>query len=195
MVLVGPGVEVHGWVDDVLDAVEEQRAVGADVEQPLHAEDLRAARLQEHRQPDPERRPVERLVEDDGDRPDFAVAMRARLVRGTSSRGSLPTASKRSIRRRHRRSAPRRCRAAGFRPCEPPCSADAGSEIGLRDDERVGGGGLLQRLGPRSSPCCRVDGRDDALQLVVVLDDGLGEQRVDDRAPGRRARSSRRRLA
>ena len=64
-VVVRPGVEVHRRVDDVLDAVHEQRPVAADVEQPLDPEDVLAARLQQHRQPDAERVPVERLVEDE----------------------------------------------------------------------------------------------------------------------------------
>ena len=79
-------------------------------------------------------------------------------------------------------------RAAGLSRARRSSSSAAEREIGLRHDERVGGGGLPQRLLAREA-VLRVDGRDDALELVVVLDDRLGEQRVDDRRrvgePGR----------
>ena len=145
----GQAFEVHGWVDDVLDAVQEQRTVGADVEQPLHPEDVRAARLQEHRQPDAERRPVERLVEDDGHCPDVAVAMRARLVRGYE----LARAACRAVaKRRSGSTSPKRTSrsASGRIQTRQPRASRRGRrrQVGLRDDERVGGGGLFQRLGP-----------------------------------------------
>src|SRR5258708_38588486 len=53
-VAVRPGIEMHRRMDDVLHAVQEQRPRRTDVEEPFDAEDLRAARLQEHRQPDAE---------------------------------------------------------------------------------------------------------------------------------------------
>ena len=62
-VVVRPGVEVHGRMDDVLDGVDEQRPVAADVEQALDPQDLAAARVEQHRQPDPEAEPVDRPVE------------------------------------------------------------------------------------------------------------------------------------
>ena len=65
-------------------------------------------------------------------------------------------------------------------------------EIALRHDERVGDRRLLQRL-LVAQAVDGVDRRHDRLQLVVVPDDRLGEERVDDRAPDRRDRSSRRR--
>ena len=43
VVLVGPRIEVHGRVDGVLHAADEERAFAADVEQSLDAEDLLAA--------------------------------------------------------------------------------------------------------------------------------------------------------
>ncbi len=42
-VVVGPGVEVLGRMDDVLDAVQDHRAGGAHVEEPLDAQDIRSA--------------------------------------------------------------------------------------------------------------------------------------------------------
>ena len=63
MVVVRPGGEMDRRVHDVLDAVEEDRARGADVEQPLDTVDLGAPSLEQHRQPDPEGRPVDRPVE------------------------------------------------------------------------------------------------------------------------------------
>ena len=62
----GHVVEMAGAVDDVLDAVEDDRPRLADVEQALDAEHVEAAAVQQHRQPDGERVPVERLVEHDG---------------------------------------------------------------------------------------------------------------------------------
>ena len=63
MVVVRPGVEVLGRMHDVLDAVQDDRARGADVEEPLDAEDVGPPAAEEHRQPDAERGPVDRPVE------------------------------------------------------------------------------------------------------------------------------------
>src|SRR5207247_66861 len=68
--LVRPALEMDGRVDGVLDAVEEHRPGVADVEQTLDAEDVRTARLEQHRQPDSEGRPVELVVEEQGERAD-----------------------------------------------------------------------------------------------------------------------------
>ena len=65
MIVVRPGSEVLRRVDDMLDAVEQQRAGTADVEQALDAQHAGAVRLQQHREPDAEGRPVQRRVEDD----------------------------------------------------------------------------------------------------------------------------------
>ena len=54
---------MHRRMDDVLDGVDEQRPFAADVEQALDAQDLAAAGMEQHRQPDPEPEPVDRPVE------------------------------------------------------------------------------------------------------------------------------------
>ena len=55
-------------MDDVLHPVQEQWPLVAGIEKPLHAQDVLPARLQEHRQPDAERRPVDLLVENQAER-------------------------------------------------------------------------------------------------------------------------------
>src|SRR5437870_11723198 len=63
VILVRPRVEMDGRVDDMLDAVQEDRAGCADVQQALHAQNVVPAALEQHRQPDSEGGPVELLVE------------------------------------------------------------------------------------------------------------------------------------
>src|SRR3989441_12491930 len=55
VVLVGPPVEVLRRMDDVLDAVQDERSRAADVQQPLDPEHVAATALKQHGQPDPER--------------------------------------------------------------------------------------------------------------------------------------------
>ena len=81
-----PGIEVHRRMYHVLDAVQKHRPVLPDVEQALDPVDLRAARLQEHRQPDPEGGPVEGVVEDDGDCPHVSVPVSRRVARSGLAR-------------------------------------------------------------------------------------------------------------
>ncbi len=50
-------------MDDVLDAVEDERAGAADIQEVPSPGEILAARLEQHRQPDPERRPVELFAE------------------------------------------------------------------------------------------------------------------------------------
>src|SRR5262249_25283086 len=73
MVGVGPAVEVERRMDDVLYAVQEQRARRPDGAQPLHTQDVGATRGEQPRQPDAERRPVELLLEHDAVRLHTAV--------------------------------------------------------------------------------------------------------------------------
>ena len=177
---------MDGRVHDVLHAVQEQGSRRADVEEPLDSEDLGASCLQKHGQPDAECGPVEWPVDHDRDRSHVVVDVPgvgversdlARVLRRREEDVGLDLAEARFEHARGRvepREAlpQRRCRA----------------EIRLRHDEGVGGGGLPQRLLARE-PVLRIDGGDDALELVVVLDDGLGEKRVRDRRrvgePGR----------
>ncbi len=60
-------------MDDVLDAVQDDGAGAADVEEAFDPEHVLAARLEQHGQPDAEGRPVELLVEDERERPDVLV--------------------------------------------------------------------------------------------------------------------------
>lgn len=63
MIFVGPGVEVLGREHYVLDAVEDYGAGAAHyVEESLHAQDALPPRVQRHREPDPESRPIHRPV-------------------------------------------------------------------------------------------------------------------------------------
>ena len=64
---------MHRRMDDVLHGVDEQRAFTADVEQALDPEDLAAAGVEQHRQPDPEAEPVDRPVEDEAHGGDIVV--------------------------------------------------------------------------------------------------------------------------
>src|SRR3972149_2847639 len=77
-VAVRPRVEVLGRVDDVLDAVQEDRSRGTDVEQALDAQDVRSPALQEHRQPDAEGSPVELSI--DGERERLHILARMILI-------------------------------------------------------------------------------------------------------------------
>ncbi len=67
-------------MDDVLHAVEDQGAFGTGVEQTLDAQDVVAVALEEHREPDGEHRPVERLVEAQRDRANRVVALDMRVA-------------------------------------------------------------------------------------------------------------------
>ena len=74
-------------MDDVLDGVDEERAVAADVEQALDAQDLAAAGVEQHRQPDAEPEPVDRPVEHEAHRGDVVlVAVTAVRVRVAGQR-------------------------------------------------------------------------------------------------------------
>ena len=64
---------MHRWMDDVLDGVDEERALPADVEQALDPQDLAAACMEQHRQPDPEPEPVDRPVEHEAHRGDVLL--------------------------------------------------------------------------------------------------------------------------
>ena len=158
----------------------------ADVQQALDAQHVLAARLQQHRQPDAEGGPVERLVE--------GQAQRAHLVR---VRRRIVVVEVARIARRRR---PKRADgatspntdstigAAGFSRRSCARHERGVGEVGLRDDEPVGDRRLAHRL-VVAEPVLRVHGRHHGLEPVVVLDERRREERVDDRRrvrePGR----------
>jgi hypothetical protein len=173
-------------MDDVLNAVQHDRPFEADVQQPLHPQHVVAASLQQHRQPDAEGRPVERLVEHEAERPrlvrwlvpDVVLEVaRIALASAPEEIGGSDVAERRCDDRRD-----------GIQPSE---LCDHGSRVGevrLRDHERVRGRRLEHRLVVAES-VLGIDGGDHALERVVVLHERLREQRVHDRRrvrePGR----------
>ena len=167
--------------------------VGADVEQALDAQDVLPRACEQHRQPDAERGPVERLVERRGRAraPSWACSGdrrtrgRAGRSRAAEQRGRLDVAERRLDARRPSGSAGVSRAITGRRI----------GEVGLRDDEPVGGRRLLHATRRSRRPCCASTVVTTRLEPVVVLDQRLGEQRVDDRRRGRRGRWSRRRRA
>ena len=185
----------RGRVDDVLDGVQEDRPVAADVDEPLDAQEVLPARVEQHRQPDPEAEPVERLVDDERDRADVALVAVPVLV------ASALAGSSARVRPRRRCEEPRRLDVPERR------LDDVGGWVQPRELGRHGGGAarsvfvttsdvrdrrLLDRL-RAAEPVHRVDRRDDGLELDVVAQQRLGERASRRSASGRRARSSRRR--
>ena len=75
-VLVGPLAEVLGRMDDVLHAVEDDGSCLADVEETLDAQHVLTPGIQQHAEPDPERRPVDGPVERDRDGVRIAYVVR-----------------------------------------------------------------------------------------------------------------------
>ena len=63
VILVGPLTEVLRRVDDVLHAVEDDGSSLPDVEEPLDSQHVLAPGVEQHAEPDPERRPVDGPVE------------------------------------------------------------------------------------------------------------------------------------
>src|SRR5207249_10774433 len=79
-VLRGPAVQVHGRMHQMLDTVDDHRRGHADhLEESLHPQDILAVGVQQHREPDAERRPVERAVDGHAESVDVAV-VRTRLT-------------------------------------------------------------------------------------------------------------------
>src|SRR5438132_2939586 len=70
----GPAVQVHGRMHQMLDAMDDHRRGHADhVEDSLHSQDIVAVGVEEHREPDAERRPVQRTVDGHAEGVDVAV--------------------------------------------------------------------------------------------------------------------------
>ena len=156
---------------------------------PLTRRTSAPARLEQHRQPDPERGPVERLVERQAERADVVV-VRGSLVEDEVARVALVAVEE--LVRRHVAEHRLEDLRARVQAAELPLHASRVGQVRLRDDEPVGDRGLLDRL-LAAQPVLRVHGRDHALELEVVLDHGVGRAACRGSAPGRRARSSRRR--
>ena len=87
-------------MDDVLHAVQDERARAADVQEALHPQEVLAACLEQHRQPDAERRPVELLVEDQRERTHVVRRVCAARERRLEVRRGLPGQQSASGRRR-----------------------------------------------------------------------------------------------
>ena len=149
----------------------------ADVQQPLHPQDVVAPRLQQHRQPDPERAPVELLVER---RRSTRSPRCARQRRASGPAGGRVPAGPKSAPGSTSPNETSRTVAVGFSRSSSARTLVRSAEVGLRHHQRVRGGDLPHRLRLRQ-PVDRVHGRDHALEPEVVLDDRLREQRVEDR--------------
>ena len=132
-----------------------------------------------------ERAPVELLVEEEADGADVAL-VRVAVVEGRS-RGSQSAPPKSAAGSTSPNEASSTS-AVGFSRASRARSSPGVRQVGLRDDQPVGGGRLLDRL-RLAQPVLRVHRRDHALEPEVVLDDRLGQQRVEDRRrvgePGR----------
>ena len=157
----------------------------ADVQQPLDAQQVASARLEQHRQPDPERGPVEPLLEDEREGPDAAL-VRVPLPHGDVAR----------VRARPVEEAPGLDLAerglddlgAGVERAQSRLEPVRLGHVHLGHNEHVGDRRLLQRL-VLDEAVERVHGGHDPVQLEVVPDDRLGDQRVDDRRRVGQARS------
>src|ERR671916_1840230 len=86
VVLVGPLVEVLRWMDGVLYAVEDDGSRLSDVEETLDAQHVLAPGVQQHAEPDPERRPVDGPVERDRDGMRIAHVVGVAELRGNGRR-------------------------------------------------------------------------------------------------------------
>ena len=183
-----------GRMDDVLDAVQDDRPRAADVQEALHPQDVLAAGLEQHRQPDAERGPVERLRRTTSVKACRIVVRRRpppeRATRG--SRAGLRPSS------RSGSASPKddsRISAAGFRArsrCSSASISRSLDQVGLRHDEAVGGGACRSDSGSRSSWLHAVDASTVVTtdsSSVVMLNDGLRDERREDRRrigePGR----------
>ena len=175
----GHASQVLGRVDDVLDAVDHERALGADVQQPFHAQDVVAAGLEQHRQPDPERGPVERLLERQA-APRATSWSCAGASSKTRSRGSRSSPSK-SVARRHVAEHDSMTAAAGFSRASSPHQHGRSRRGPVFVTTSRSAAAACLTDSSLAEPVLRVHGRDHALEPEVVLDDRLAEQRVEDR--------------
>ena len=187
-------------MDDVLDAVEDDRPGRAGVEEALDPQHVLAAGLQEHRQPDAERRPVERLLERECEGVHVVVAavraVRAGLLTrpnpGRIDRRPPPEQpSRMEVAARGRRHLRRRVEGAHAFGHGPGVG-----EIGLRDHEAVGSRHLASPTlrGDRAFGCRRRRRRSRRRPRGGRDDGAAARRRASPRsAQGRRDRSSRRR--
>jgi len=186
---------MHG----VLHAVDHDRGVGAgDVEQPLHPEDVPAVSVEQHGEPDRNRRPFERPVEGDAEAGDVG-AVAARVVAGVLVPLGLvePAADRLALRRgilevvgeepagtRSPRLLDRRCRIEAGEAQAERRQRRLVHDVGFAHRQPVGDRHLFHRFlvaveGGRAVH--RVDDGDDVGEPEVVADHRLGRQRGDDR--------------
>ena len=148
-----------GWTT-CWTAFDEQRPLAADVEQPLDAEDSRAACLEQHRQPDPERRasrPARRARGSPPRTSSCACVVRARGRRATPPLDgrALAAAQERAGSTSPEGDAERRTRP-GSAPRATARARRAGvGEVGLRHDEHVRRRDLAARTPRRGARAAR----------------------------------------
>src|SRR5215218_3501621 len=185
-VLVGPLAEVLRRMDDVLHAVEDDGSSLADVEEPFDTQHVLTPGVEQHAEPDPERRPVDGPVERDRDGVRVAHVVRiaglrrkcwrvrSRAVRAKElgdvylAEGSLEDPGRRVYRAQPRQQA--------------PCDARL-RYVRLGHDDLVGRRDLLERLRVAVQvqvSVDRVDRSEYQVHREVVLQDGIGEDRVED---------------
>ncbi len=169
-------------MDGVLHAVDEERPVTAHVEQALDPVEVTAAGVEEHREPDAEGGPVDDAVELEDDSSDLAVVVVCRPCDGRELAQRPPADPKEQLGVDVAERGPehgRRGVERGELSLERVERRGVG-EIRLREDEHVGRCRLLHAL-RAAEPMLAVDGRHDAVELVVVRHERVGEERVHDR--------------